>query len=139
MSTNPNFKARVYSQNAANSRTATSNKTMMTTVIIGKESHSILMMEIAYRHKTQWKKIHSFDRHYDILRGQLGLNSVADLVTTTSYAIPTETASEYEEARKVSTVVEAAITKAEYLDDIGFLNGKGNPMTAPPNVSEKLP
>ena len=34
MSTNPNFKAPVYAQNAAKARAATSNKTMMTTISI---------------------------------------------------------------------------------------------------------
>ena len=54
---------------------------------------------------------------------------MADLVTSVSNAIPTETAAAYEESGTVSKVVEGAATKAEYLDDIGFLNGKGNAMT----------
>ena len=39
-------------------------------------------------------------------------------------------AAAYEEARTVSKIVEGAVTKAEYLDGIGFMNGKINPMTA---------
>ena len=64
---------------------------------------------------------------------------MADLVTAISNAIPTETVAAYKEARTVSKVVEGAATKSEYLDGIGFLNGKGNPMTAFPKATEKHP
>ena len=139
MSSNQNFQALVYAQNTAKARTTTSNKTMMTTISIGKDSHSIPMIEIAPTHETQWKKIQSFDRLSDILRDQLGSHSVADLVTAMSNTIPTETAAAYEEARTVSKVVEGATTKAEYLDGIGCLNGRVNPMTAFPKAAEKRP
>ena len=46
-------------------------------------------------------------------------------------------AAAYEEARTVSKIVEGAVTKAEYLDGIGFMNGKGNPMTEFPDAAEK--
>ena len=52
MSANSNFKALSYAQNAAKARTATSNKTMMTTISIGKYSHSIPMIEIFPTHDT---------------------------------------------------------------------------------------
>ena len=61
MSSNPNLKALVYTQNAAKARTETSNKTMMTTTSIGKDSHSIPTMEMEPTHDTQWKKIQYFD------------------------------------------------------------------------------
>ena len=35
--------------------------------------------------------------------------------------------------------MEGAATKAEYLDGIGYLNGKGNPTTAFPKAVEKRP
>ena len=82
--------------------------------------------------------IQSFNRLYDILRGQLGLYSVDDLVTAMSNSIPTEMVAAYEEARKVSKVVEGTSTKAEYLDDIGFMDGKGNLMKAFTKAAEKL-
>ena len=63
-------------------------------------------------HETQWNKIQSFDRLSDILCDQLGLNSVADILTAMSNSIPTETTAAYEEARKVSKVVEGAAIKA---------------------------
>ena len=62
MSANPNFKALVYAQNAVKARTATSNKTMMTNISIGKDIQSIPMMEMVPTHETQWNKIQSFDR-----------------------------------------------------------------------------
>ena len=96
-----------------------SNKTMMTTISISKDSHLIPMMEMAQTHKTQWKKIQSFDCLSDILRGKLGLHSLTNLVTAMSNTIPTETAEAYEEARTPPKVVEGAVTKVEYLDDIG--------------------
>ena len=62
---------------------------------------------------------------------------MANLVTAMSNAICTETSAAYEEARTVSKVVEGAATKADYLDGIGFINGKGNPMTSFPKAAEK--
>ena len=44
MSANLNFKAFVYNKNVAKARAATYNKTMMTTISIGKDSHLIPMM-----------------------------------------------------------------------------------------------
>ena len=139
MSANPNFKALVYAQNAVKARTATSNKMMMTTISIDKYSHSTPMTEMAPTHETQWKKIQYFNCLSNILRGQLGSNSVANIVTAMSNVIPTETAAEYKEARMVSNVVEGATTKSGYLNGIGFLNGKGDPMTAFPKGAEKSP
>ena len=101
MSANPNFKYIISAQNAVKARTSTSNKTMMTTISIGKESQSILMVEMAPTHETKWKKIHSFDCLYDILRGQLGSHSVVNLLTDMSNTIPTETAAAYKESRTV--------------------------------------
>ena len=89
MSANQKIKAFVYSQNAAKARTATSNKTMMTTISISKDSHSIPMMEIAPAHETQWNKIQSFYHLSDNLHGQLGSDSVTDLVITMSNSVPT--------------------------------------------------
>ena len=97
------------------------------------------MTEIAPKQKTQWKNIQYFNRLSDMLRGQLGSNSVADIVTGMSNPIPTETPAAYEEARKVSNVVEGTAAKAEYLDGIGFLNGKENPMTEFTKATEKRP
>ena len=74
---------------------------MMTTISIGKESQSILIVEMAPTHETKWKKIHSFDCLYDILRGQLGSHSVVNLLTHMSNTIPTETAAAYKESRTV--------------------------------------
>ena len=82
-----------------------SNKTMMNTISIGKDSHSIPMMEMVPTHDTQRKTIQSFDRLSDILCGQLGSHLVSNLVTGMSNAIPTETEAAYEEARIVSKVV----------------------------------
>ena len=64
---------------------------------------------------------------------------MADLLTAMSNAIPTETASTYEEARTIYKVVEGAATKAEYLDGIVFMNGEVNPMTEFTKASEKRP
>ena len=114
-----------------------SNKTMMTNIIIGKDSHLILMMEMAPTKYTQWKKIQSSDRLSDILRGKPGLHSVADLVTAISNNIPTEVAVAYKEARTASKVVEGAATKADYLYGIIFLNVKGNSMTDFPKAEEE--
>ena len=58
-------------------------------------------------------------------------------MTAMSNTIPTETAAAYEEARKVPKFVEGDATKAEYLDGIGFMNRKGNPMTEFPKVTDK--
>ena len=96
------------------------------------------MMEMAHINETQRKKIHYFDCLYYILCGQLGSHSVANIVTAMSNAIPTETSESCKEARTVSKVVEGTATKAEYLDGIRFMNGKGNPMTAFPKAAEKL-
>ena len=85
-------------------------------------------MEMEPTHNTQRKNIQSFDCLSDILYGQLVSHSVADIVTDMYNAIPNETASAYGESRKVSKVVEGIDTKEEYIDGIGFLNGKGNPM-----------
>ena len=60
-------------------------------------------------------------------------------MTALSNAIPTETAAAYEGARTVSKVVEGAVTKADYLDGIVFLDVKGNPMTAFSKVAAKRP
>ena len=87
------------------------------------------MTEMVPTHNIQWKNIQSFDRLSDILRGNLGSNSVADIVTAMSNVINTEIAAAYEETRKVYKVVEGATTKVEYHDGIGFLNTKGNTMT----------
>ena len=73
MSENPNFKAIVYAHNAVKARTATSNKTMMTNISIGKDIQSIPMMEMVPTHETQWKNFQTFDRLSDILCGQLGI------------------------------------------------------------------
>ena len=97
------------------------------------------MVEMVPTHKTQWKKIQSFDHLSDILRGQLGLHSVANLVTAMSNTIINETAAAHNKARTVSKVVEGAATKAEYLDGILFPNGKGNPMTEFTKAEEKTP
>ena len=59
MSAKHNLKALVYAQNVAKARTDMSNKTMVTTIIIVKDSHSIQMMEMEPTHETQWKKIQS--------------------------------------------------------------------------------
>ena len=139
MSANHNRKALVYDQNAEKARTDKSNKTMMNTISIGKYSHLIPMVEMAPTQKTQWKKIQSFDRLSNILCGQLGLHSVANILTPMSNSIPTETTAAYEEARTVSKVVEGSTTKAGYLDGIVFLNVKGNPITAFPKSVEKHP
>ena len=95
---------------------------MVTTISIGKDSHSIPIMDMDSTHKTHLNNIQSFDLLPNILRGQLGSHPVADIVTDLSNSIPTETAAAYEEARTVSKVVEGAATKAEYIDGIGFLN-----------------
>ena len=97
------------------------------------------MVEMVPTHKTQWKKIQSFDHLSDILRGQLGLHSVANLVTAMSNTILNETAAAHNKARTVSKVVEGSTTKAGYLDGIVFLNVKGNPITAFPKSVEKHP
>ena len=65
MSKKPNFKSLVYAQNAAKDRTAKSNKTMMTTIIIVNDSHLIQITEMAPTHETHWKNIQSFDRLSD--------------------------------------------------------------------------
>ena len=57
MYANPNFKAPVYTQNAEMSRTATSNRNMLTTIIIGKDIQSIPMVEMAPTQDTKCKKI----------------------------------------------------------------------------------
>ena len=137
MTEKPNLIELVYVRNAEKLRTETSNKTIMNTIIIGKDSHPISIMEMTHTHETQWKNIQSFNRLYDILRGQLGLYSVDDLVTAMSNSIPTEMVAAYEEARKVFEFVEGDATKADYLDGIGFLNRKGNPMTEFPKVTDK--
>ena len=137
MTEKPNFIELVYVRNAEKLRTETSNKTIMNTIIIGKDSHPISMMEMTHTHETQWKNIQSFNRLYDILHGQLLLYSVDDLVTAMSNSIPTEMVAAYEEARKVFEFVEGDATKADYLDSIGFLNRKGNPMTEFPKVTDK--
>ena len=86
-----NSKALVYAQNAVKARTATSKKIMMTTIRVVKDSHSILMMEMAPTYETQWEKIQYLDRLFNILSGQLGSNLVANIVTAMSNAFPTET------------------------------------------------
>ena len=132
------MKALVYAKIAAKERTATSNKTIMTATSIGKDSHFIPMTNMSPTHENQWNNIQCLNRIYDILCGQLGSQSVADLVTAMSNDIFTETIAEYEEARKASKVVEGTSTKAEYLDDIGFMDGKGNLMKAFTKAAEKL-
>ena len=87
------------------------------------------MLEMAPTHENQWNNIQFFNCLSAILCGQLWSHSVADLVTAMYNTIPTETAVAHEEERKVSKVVEGAATKSEYLDGIGFLNGKGDHMT----------
>ena len=62
MYANLNFKDLVCAQNTEKARTAMSNKTMMNTISIGKDSHSIPMTEMVPTHETQWNKIQSFDR-----------------------------------------------------------------------------
>ena len=54
MYSKPSFKALVYAQNVAKASTSTSNKTIMTTSSIGKDSYSILIMGMLPTHKTQW-------------------------------------------------------------------------------------
>ena len=127
---NLDFKALVCVKNVAKASTATSNKTIMTTISISKDIHLITIMVMVPTHETRWKNIHSLNRLSDILHVQLGLHPVDNIVTDMSNAVPTETAAAYEEARTVSKVAEGAATKAEYLDGIGFMNGKINPMTA---------
>ena len=56
-----------------------------------------------------------------------------------SNAIHTETAAAYEESRTISKVVEGNAAKAEYLDGIGFINRKGNPMKAFLKASDNPP
>ena len=129
-----NLKALVYAHNAVKARMDMSKKTMMTIINIGKDSHSIPMVEMATTLDTRWKTIQSFDRLSNIFHFQLGSHSVADLVTAMSNAIYTEMAAAYEEARAVSKVVQGAATKAENLDGIGYLNGKFNSMTEFPKV-----
>ena len=133
------MKALVYAQNVENARTATSKKPMMNSISIGKYTHSILMMDMAPTHNTQWKNIQSFDRLSDILRGQLGSHSVADLATAMSTTIPNEITAAYEEAKKVYKVAEGKVTKADYLDVIGFIYGKWNPMTEFTKAARKHP
>ena len=61
---------------------------------------------------------------------------MSNLVTAIYNTITTEAAAAYKEARTVSKVVEGAATKADYLDGIRFINGKGIPMTDFPKAAE---
>ena len=62
---------------------------------------------------------------------------MADLVTAVSNTIPNKTSASYEESRKVSIFVEGSSKKAEYIDGIGFFNGKGYHIKAFPKAVEK--
>ena len=111
----------------------------MTATSIGKDSHFIPMTNMSPTHENQWNNIQCLNRIYDILCGQLGSQSVADLVTAMSNDIFTETIAEYEEARKASKVLEGTATNAEYLDGIGFLNEKGESYEGISKSGRELP
>ena len=111
--------------------------TTMSYLTIGKEVHSILIINIPDARVSQHLKARGFEQISNTLKFKIGNRPISDLVYTMLSQIPMKTSSAFDKADKVRKKVTSGATVPSNLFGVSFLRFKLSMYTKKIPVTEK--